>query len=203
MSSFKINHISKLIRASTELINCINRTNPNYYNVHRLRSISFIMKEYFNNNNYDWCKLVNINNFNKYGYHKYNIYSSYDDLPNNIKCSLITWSPGAKTELHGHPNTSCIMMPINHQIKQNFVPSDVYESLLLPKGINNIYKSQILNPGQTSYIDDEVGYHSIYNDTDKYIVSLHIYENINTINNIYDIDNINNMSNHNIKNTQR
>jgi hypothetical protein len=172
----KINTLSKVLTCTTELIYSLKYITPQYTSQY-LKSASFILEDYYKNNISDWTNYINTNNYNEYGYHKTRIYTNnlIENTNININCNIITWCPGAETNFHGHENMGCIMMPLRGYLKQDLVPSEVYDSLLLPKGNNDIYKTSLIYPGETSYIDDEIGYHKITNENDRVCASLHIY----------------------------
>jgi predicted metal-dependent enzyme (double-stranded beta helix superfamily) len=181
------NNINKVVVASNKLMKYICKNNPTYYNTTKLRALSFILNEYYKTNKFDWSKYVNVSDMNKYGYYKHNIKYNTNNTHlsiNDITCNIITWAPGAETKLHGHPNISCIMMPINGSLNQiiAYNNSDIPSYLLLDKDKDNKkYVNKVLCQGQISYIDDSIGLHKIYNESDNYTVSLHIYKYIDNV----------------------
>ena len=179
---YKINTLGKLILSTSEMIYTLKYLNP-YYNTQYLKHASYVLDDYYKNNNSDWVKYINTNDYNEFGYHKTSIFTSnlIENVNININCNIITWCPGAETNYHGHENMGCIMMPLRGYLKQDLIPSEIYNSLLLPKGNNNIYKTNLIYPSETSYIDDDIGYHKITNENDRVCVSLHIYYNYDDI----------------------
>lgn len=181
------NNINKVVVASNKLMKYICKNNPTYYNATKLRALSFILNEYYKNNKFDWSKYVNVSDMNNYGYYKHNIKYKTNNTHlniNDITCNIITWAPGAETKLHGHPNISCIMMPINGSLNQiiAYNNSDIPSYLLLDKDKGNKkYVNKVLCQGQISYIDDSIGLHKIYNESDNYTVSIHIYKYIDSV----------------------
>lgn len=177
----KINNINKLITCTANMIYNLKYISP-FNSSQYFKASSFILNEYYKFNNNDWKKYINTSNYNEYGYYKKCI--NVENYLNNIKihCNIITWSPGAKTHIHGHNSMGCIMMPIKGYLIENVIYSDIYNSLLLPKSENNIFKSNIITKGNTSYIDDEIGYHCIINESDSICVSIHLYYDYNDIN---------------------
>ena len=65
---------------------------------------------------------------------------------------IITWNKYQKNSIHDHSKNGCIY---NANLK-----------LIMSKSINQ---------NETKYIDNTIGYHKMINNTDKIIVSLHIY----------------------------
>lgn len=81
---------------------------------------------------------------------------------------ILTWKPGCGTRVHNHPNTGCI-----YKILEGELNEDIYDSHLETK---TSLQSTKLIKGQTGYIDDNIGFHRIWNPSKKTSVSIHIYE---------------------------
>jgi hypothetical protein len=172
----RINTLNKLLYSTSEMIYSLKYMTP-FYNSQYLRNTAFILNNYYLNNNNDWVEYVNANNYNEFGYNKTKIHVNnvINNVNISINCNIITWSPYSRTDFHGHKNIECLMIPLRGKLKQDVIYSDIYNSLLLPKSHNNIYKSNTIYSGETSYIDDDIGHHRITNDNDRICVSLHLY----------------------------
>jgi hypothetical protein len=174
-------NLNKLCNNMGHYIHMVRILKPNEYNINRLKTIDFMLKDYYNNNCNDWKKYAknetNFKEMNCVGYHKENLKFNYDDLHVYLTCSIISWSPRVKTLFHYHPNLSCIMMPIHNGLQQDILKNDISNSLLLPNE-KEIYKSCDMVKGECYYIDDEIGKHRIINNTDKFITSINIYESL-------------------------
>lgn len=178
------NNINKVIVSSNKFMKYICKHNPTYYNITKLRALSFIMQEYYKTNKFDWSKYINVSDVNNYGYYKYNLPNNKLNKNNylaNLEFNIITWAPGSETILHSHPNMSCLMMPINGGLNQTVAYHQRHMPLYLPKDNDKKYVTTTVFPGQLSYIDDSIGSHKIFNGTDSYAVSFHIYKYLDDI----------------------
>lgn len=81
---------------------------------------------------------------------------------------ILTWRPNATTPVHNHPNTGCI-----YKVLQGQITEEIYDPLHIET--KPIQKTS-LRKGDCGYIDDNVGYHRIYNATNELAVSIHIYQ---------------------------
>ena len=79
---------------------------------------------------------------------------------------VLTWKPGVATKIHNHPQTGCIY---------KLVSGNLVEELFDTTTLNQT-KSTPLSIGDTGYIDDTIGYHSIKNPGLTPAVSIHIYQ---------------------------
>jgi len=182
----KINNLKKLIYSVNEMFYTINRFQHSQYNKQTLKSTPFILNEYYKNNSEDWKQYINTIDVNKYGYHKYNIFDDHSKFnnsnyfKNNLKFSIVTWLPDAKTDFHLHLNNGCIMMPLKGYLTQNIIKSK--NNILHPndkdKDKDN-YNQNTLFSGEYSYIDDEIGMHRILNTSNNIAVSINIYQENN------------------------
>jgi predicted metal-dependent enzyme (double-stranded beta helix superfamily) len=172
----RISSLTHLLTASANAINSMKLYCPVNYNINRLKNIKSIMYDYYSNNCVDWHKCVDVNKLNDNGYHKYTLYPEFKELDTKIVCSVITWAPGAETDIHSHKNMSCLMMPLNGTLNQDIITSNIDGALLAGGSEFDIYKRDILLPGSMSYIDDDKGKHRIMNDSSDYVVSVHLYE---------------------------
>jgi len=184
-----IKTLSQLMKLSNELI-VFNKLHYMDNNMHKLKNISFLLENYYKNNDYDWY-LYNQNKNNKlqlsskqYIKNKYIYYYNYDmknnKIENQLELNFISWGPYSKIPLHNHKNKSTIMMPLVGNITQE-----------LHTNTNKVFK-HIIKEGNISYIDDNIGNHELINNNNNNSLSMHITNN-NDINE--DIKNIiNNMT---------
>ena len=82
---------------------------------------------------------------------------------------LIVWKPNALSKIHNHSKNGCHMFILKGDIKE-----EIYTKKLNLIGVN--YYGSF----ETSYINDDIGYHRIKN-SNQYTYSLHIYHPRNHI----------------------
>lgn len=75
---------------------------------------------------------------------------------------VISWLPGQKTPIHGHPAHGCIMTLLSGELTETLYTSE-----------NELLQTRSIRPMISSYIADDIGYHSI--ECIEKAVSLHIY----------------------------
>ena len=86
-----------------------------------------------------------------------------------IDIYFIIWKPGCISQIHNHSRSGCYMFVLKGDIKE-----EIYTKNLNLIGIN--YYGSF----ETSYINDNIGYHRIKN-SNQYTYSLHIYHPRNHI----------------------
>ena len=91
-----------------------------------------------------------------------------------IDIYFIAWKPNAISKIHNHSKNGCYMFILKGDIKE-----EIYNKKLNMIGTN--YYSSF----DTSYINDNIGYHRIKN-TNQYSYSLHIYHPRNHITTYFD-----------------
>ncbi len=107
---------------------------------------------------FDWKNYID-NEDKNLGYNRtYIINSSLYDLV------LISWLPYKYSRIHDHPERGCLLKIMNGCLKEK----------LYSKDLDNTYCNNLLT-NQTSYIDNNIGYHQILNETNQIVYSLHIY----------------------------
>lgn len=126
----------------------------------KLSKIRYILNNYNADDIYNFYTNSHPKTYNKI---KLNLTNS-DDL---FEIILISWGAGAKSPIHNHPPNGCLMKVLSGSLQENHY-NIVNDSLQLYK-INQYYRNDI------NYIDDKLGYHSIINNTNKIVHSLHIY----------------------------
>lgn len=81
---------------------------------------------------------------------------------------LICWSADVKTPIHNHNGEKCWV---------HFVDGTIKEVLYDAETGREIIKENIVNPGSTTFLSDETGYHSLENISGQRAMSLHLYAN--------------------------
>lgn len=81
---------------------------------------------------------------------------------------IISWGPKCATPVHNHTNAGCI-----YKVLEGKLVEELYDASRIDK---EPLKISILKTGDTGYIDNDIGFHRVINDSDTVSVSLHIYE---------------------------
>ena len=169
MSVPRIKNLTKLFMKCNNIITKVKYNDPSNYN---LNIISHYMKNYYINNENDWYEYVNIN---KTGYKDVELYT--DDLT-GISMSLITWCPNSFTNIHSHVCLGGIFMPlvgnINQKIYHNLNLNNVFTK---EKNIMGYCENMIIKEGETYSYDYMLNGHSLSNNGNFNVCSLHIYDN--------------------------
>ena len=115
-----------------------------------------IVKKY---NGSDWKKYIDNTNNNK-DYNKKKI-----DIVNNnyFDMYVVSWNNNKKSSIHDHSVNGCIMKVLHGNLKEY-----IYDKNLKP------ISSKIIKTNDVSFIDNNIGYHSIRN-IDDVSNTLHIY----------------------------
>ena len=92
-------------------------------------------------------------------------YSKYMTFIPNIY--LIQWSPKEKTDIHNHAGKQCDFIILN---------GSLHECRFINNTIGGLFKSHSLQPFKIHSINDQEGYHQLYNFDDKVKYSLHRYK---------------------------
>lgn len=82
---------------------------------------------------------------------------------------LICWDGNCQTKIHDHDGQNCWVYQVDSQLRE--VRFEGPETKL------KVYSDNILNEGEVSYMNDQMGYHRIENPNDKKAMTLHIYAN--------------------------
>jgi cysteine dioxygenase len=84
---------------------------------------------------------------------------------------LLTWLPKQRTPIHDHAGQRCWMMLQSGSLAfRNYEPLNEKTTELVCRGPVNTHDT-----GETVYIDDGIGIHSIANASNKPAVSVHLY----------------------------
>ena len=111
-------------------------------------------------NNYkglDWQSFVE---FSAEKYNRINYFTNH-----NFEMYILCWNPGQCSPIHDHPPEGCIM-----KVLQGELTEETYDINSL-----DIIATNTVKPSSISYIDNNIAFHKISNETDKPAISLHIY----------------------------
>ena len=136
-----------MISTITELISKIKEVN-------NFTLTNDILNKY---NGYDWNEYVKINESN---YNREKVYE--DDL---FEILIITWNINQKASIHDHSENGCFL---------KILDGGELEEILYDNKCNEL-NTKILKTNEISYMDNNIGYHSIINNSPKIVVSIHIY----------------------------
>ncbi len=81
---------------------------------------------------------------------------------------LLCWPPGSETSIHGHKNQRCWV----HQVEGELVET---RYRINSDGVPEEEHQMNLTPGKLSFMQDEMGYHTLKNKSGKPAISLHLY----------------------------
>lgn len=138
-----------------------------------------LLSAYYYSGARDWKKLVRPNNEN---YSKVwlnmdtiaperMIHGAVYSRKHPFGIAILTWMPYQQTGIHNHPEYGCIMLPLQGiLVEERFSLSN--ESL--PQRYTLQTKNNI-PPGQSTFINDKMGYHRVINPHNTIAVSLHVY----------------------------
>lgn len=161
------------------------------YNSHNakyvLQNNTHLLTNYYYARAKDWEKLINPNPLH---YNKTWVPISLNNTPFNTKTSdthilpfgiaVLTWLPGQMTNIHGHPENGCIMMPLHGTLTEERFniaePISLTSNGVCPTKNLSVQKEiRIIMPGQAAFINDTIGYHQVKNNSNTLAVSLHVY----------------------------
>lgn len=175
-----LTHISNLYALArglrTAFANAQSQNNSNI--THKITNVlqnnAHLLTYYYQSHAKDWQKLCRVNPI-----HYQKTWLSLDNIPLEIEpneqlsfgIAVLTWLPGQMTDIHRHPENGCIMMPLRGKLtEERFKVNE-----LLPNNYLSVQKN-IIMPGETSFINNNMGVHQIKNnDPDTIAVSLHVY----------------------------
>ena len=144
--------------------NLINQLNRNIYHTVNMRNLFPLLLNYKSNDWLDYIKPCNS------GYTRTKIYSN-----NFYDLFLINWSKNSKSKIHDHSKEGCAFKVLQGKLNEK-----IYNPSTLKLTQNNIFTEN-----EISYINDNIGYHSIENDYNFNSYSLHLYIPSNHITKYY------------------
>ena len=122
-----------------------------------LKDIKDDLHIYVDEKTTDYCKLNAI-----YTNGKYNRIKLYDYSNDLFEIILIYWDTLSETKIHDHPEKGCALYLIEGELEEQLYNKDL-----------KLYKTNMFNSRNTSYMENSLGYHKI-----KCInkaMSIHIY----------------------------
>jgi len=118
------------------------------------QNVGNILKEYCDD---DWKKYVKIDNER---YCRNKIFEN-----ENIEILIISWNKNQNAPIHDHSCNGCWLKVLKGELIENrYAP----ESLAL-------YQNICMKTNDVSFMKNNIGYHSIFNNTDDIAVTIHIY----------------------------
>ena len=81
---------------------------------------------------------------------------------------LLCWEPGAKTSIHDHGGEDCWVYQLEGTISEFRYEEGEAGTLVETQQLD-------LKPGKLTFMNDEMGYHSISNLSDERALTLHVY----------------------------
>jgi len=86
---------------------------------------------------------------------------------------LIKWLPFSKSYIHNHEDMGCLFKILDGEIEEKIFDSDNFTI----QDVNEYSNITLFhnNKNKIGYIDDNIGLHSIHNNTNKDVYSLHLY----------------------------
>ncbi len=119
-----------------------------------LNKMTNILEKYNGN---DWKSHIKISDVY---YHKEYILTNDD-----FEIVIITWNTSQQSKIHDHATNGCLMSVLSGELEE----TRFCKHTIQPFEINK------LCVGKINYIDNNIGYHMIQNNTPNIAVTLHIY----------------------------
>lgn len=89
-------------------------------------------------------------------------------LNEKVEIIVLCWKPGQGTSIHNHQGQKCWVYQVYGQIEeQRYDPNENQDPVATNK--------TIVEAGALCYIDDNMGYHTLKNNSDENAVTLHFY----------------------------
>jgi cysteine dioxygenase len=128
------------------ILDIVNQTN--------FDKVGDVLKEY---NDDDWKNYVKIDN---------NRYCKNKIFENEcFEIFIISWNKNQNAPIHDHSCNGCWLKVLQGELYENIYEVD---SLTL-------YKSNIIKKNDISFMKNNIGYHSITNNSDDIAITIHIY----------------------------
>ena len=189
-----MNKIRNLKQLNRYLIHTIGANHFNHQNCNKdvLPYVRDALDNYNKNNNQDWIREV-FKSDNFYLDNKYNNSENrYIPINRHIITSskyyemcLLNWNPFQKSSIHNHPKGGCFLIPMNgclletqfEVINMNNNNYNFNTNQLFTIDSKDVIKKEdnILPINSVNYIDDTIGVHQVENNSDKNVISLHVY----------------------------
>jgi len=81
---------------------------------------------------------------------------------------LLCWQPGDETPIHGHNEQRCWVRQVEGMLTEVRYHEDDQGDMIEDN-------QMVLTPGRLSFMQDEMGYHALKNNTDERAMTLHLY----------------------------
>ena len=127
------------------------------------------LQEYDQNNNNDYDDYKKYIIQDKLKYHRERIY-----IDDNIEIFIITWLKNQCAKIHNHSKNGCFLKILQGNLEEIIYSNDL-----------KIIKENKLKQGDISYMNDEIGLHSVRNTNDEICVIIHVYLIINNKNHFF------------------
>lgn len=153
------------------MITLDNITNYVYNQLHEEKSFEsckHILKLY---NASDYVKYLTKGKYNSYNYKRIMIHTC--DL---FDMYIIMWKPGAQSPIHDHPENGCFMKVLHGKLDEYLFNHNCI--------IHSMYTRE---ENYIGFMKKNLTLHSIENNTNSIVISLHVYSPANVKPKIYDI----------------
>ena len=87
---------------------------------------------------------------------------------------IIVWNKGSKSKIHDHSEKGCILKVLQGELKETIYKDSKSDDLN-----ENIVNTTIIKKSDTSFMHNDLGFHSIENISDDISISLHVYSPCN------------------------
>jgi cysteine dioxygenase len=112
---------------------------------------------------------IPISEFKRYTFWKSDDYTrNCIERTSKYELLLLCWAPGGETSIHGHNEQRCWV----HQVDGTMVET---RYAMDEEGKLEETNELTLTPGKLSFMRDEMGYHSLKNNSDVGAMTLHLY----------------------------
>ena len=128
-----------------------------------LKELNVKISSYFNYEVLNYC--VQMSNYSS---DKYNRIKLCDYSNDSFELILICWDTNSESRIHDHPQNGCILHLITGTLEEHLYNHNI-----------ELKQITILDAGDTTYMDNNLGYHKIK--CLKKAMSLHLYSPINHI----------------------
>ena len=138
-----------------------------------------------NENNSMYCLQEALQNYKGHDGKKYinfdtnNYKRNYVVQTNSYELIIICWKPNQKSKIHNHANNGCVLKVLEGEMTEHLYSLTNNKPVL--NEINNYYRNDI------SYLNNKIGLHSICNNSNNNLISLHLYSPPNHKATIYEL----------------
>ena len=87
---------------------------------------------------------------------------------------IIVWNKDSKSKIHDHSEKGCILKVLQGELKETIYKDSKSDDLN-----ENIVNTTIIKKSDTSFMHNDLGFHSIENISDDISISLHVYSPCN------------------------